>query len=86
MKETVLLKRGAVRLSAKDYAKLRSEILRRDGWKCQLCGGMQNVEVHHKEFRSQSGEDADENLITLCHSCHASSHGTLRMDRHRTPS
>jgi 5-methylcytosine-specific restriction endonuclease McrA len=73
-----------VRLSAKDYAKLRGETLRRDGWKCQLCGGMQNVEVHHKKFRSQSGEDAEENLITLCHSCHTSIHEILRVDRRHT--
>ena len=32
---------------------------------------MANLEVHHKEFRSHSGEDTAENLITLCSTCHS---------------
>jgi 5-methylcytosine-specific restriction endonuclease McrA len=35
---------------------------------------MLNLEVHHKQFRSHSGHDSEENLITLCASCHASVH------------
>src|SRR5580704_6246513 len=41
----------------------------RDAWRCQSCGTMSNLEVHHKEFRSQSGHDREENLITLCTTC-----------------
>ena len=33
-----------------------------------------NLEAHHKEFRSQSGHDSEQNLITLCNDCHASVH------------
>jgi hypothetical protein len=33
-----------------------------------------NLEVHHQEFRSHSGHDSEENLITLCSTCHASAH------------
>src|SRR5438445_707332 len=29
---------------------------------------------HHKEFRSQSGNDSEQNLITLCTTCRASVH------------
>jgi predicted HNH restriction endonuclease len=39
-----------------------------------LCGTMTNLEVHHQEFRSQSGCDSEENLITVCSSCHESIH------------
>ncbi len=39
-----------------------------------MCGTMSNLEVHHKEFRSHSGDDSEENLITLCTACHASAH------------
>ena len=56
------------------YKNLRQHILRRDGWRCQLCGAMANLEVHHKHFRSRSGHDSEENLITLCARCHMSSH------------
>ena len=56
------------------YESLRQLILRRDGWRCQSCGAMSNLEVHHREFRSHSGSDSEENLITLCSGCHARAH------------
>ena len=56
------------------YEQLRRQVLRRDGWKCQSCGTVSNLEVHHKEFRSQSGEDTEQNLIALCTACHAQTH------------
>ena len=62
------------RLDPLSYESLRQQILRRDGWRCQSCGMMSNLEVHHREFRSQSGADAEENLITLCTECHAIAH------------
>ena len=43
------------------YESLRQQILRRDGWRCQSCGAMSNLEVHHREFRSHSGSDSEEN-------------------------
>ena len=62
------------RLDPMSYEHLRQQVLRRDGWRCQSCGAMSNLEVHHKRFRSQSGDDSEENLITLCSACHASAH------------
>lgn len=62
------------RLESKEYRLLRAHILRRDGWKCQNCGSIMNLEVHHQEFRSHSGQDTDGNLITLCTRCHSSVH------------
>jgi 5-methylcytosine-specific restriction endonuclease McrA len=62
------------RLNALSYENLRQQILRRDGWKCQFCGSISNLEVHHTEFRSHSGADSEENLITLCMACHATVH------------
>ena len=61
-------------LDPDQFHSLRDQVLRRDGWRCQLCGTMSNLEVHHKEFRSQSGDDSEQNLITLCTKCHASVH------------
>ena len=63
-----------LRLDPTSYESLRQQVLRRDGWRCQLCGTMANHEVHHKEFRSQSGDDSEENLITLCTACHQTHH------------
>jgi len=73
----ILPKQVPNRLEQQDYQELREHVLRRDGWRCQLCGSMTNLEVHHKQFRSHGGADHERNLITLCFDCHASSHGHL---------
>jgi len=67
-------KRPRIRLSDAAYAHLREQIFDRDGWRCQKCGSSSNLEVHHRQFRSQSGHDAEDNLITLCARCHAEIH------------
>jgi len=64
-----------LRLEPASYENLRQQVLRRDGWRCQFCGAMSNLEIHHKEFRSQSGDDDEENLMTLCARCHKLVHG-----------
>jgi len=67
-------KRTLLRLDSELYEQLRNQVLRRDGWRCQACGTMSNLEVHHREFRSQSGDDSEQNLITLCSACHTTVH------------
>ena len=67
-------KSTCLRLDPASYESLRQQVLRRDGWRCQGCGTMSNLEVHHKQFRSHSGHDTEENLITLCNACHSSIH------------
>ena len=67
-------KNGRLRLDPVSYENLRQQVLRRDGWRCQSCGAMTNLEVHHQEFRSQSGADSEQNLITLCSACHTAIH------------
>ena len=71
-------KRCRIRLDAKSYKKLCLEVLQRDGWRCQSCGARDGLQVHHKQFRSQSGDDSEENLITLCACCHSSQHFGVR--------
>ena len=66
-----------IRLDPVAYENLRQNVLRRDGWRCQSCGAMANLEIHHQEFRSHSGDDSELNLITLCTACHR--------QRHRAP-
>ena len=68
-----------LRLDPVSYEKLRQQVLRRDGWRCQSCGSMSNLEVHHKEFRSRLGDDSEENLITLCTACHAQMHRSCNL-------
>jgi 5-methylcytosine-specific restriction endonuclease McrA len=63
-----------LRLDATSYRELHRQVLQRDDWRCQNCGSMQNLQVHHLRFRSQSGSDVEQNLITLCAECHRRAH------------
>ena len=56
--------------------KQRMRILERDGFRCQLCGERPSdnehitLHVHHIRPFGKGGLTIDENLITLCHTCH----------------
>ena len=63
-----------LKLDPKRYAALHRQVLARDNWRCQACGNMRNLEVHHIQFRSHSGPDSGQNLITLCANCHTFYH------------
>ena len=63
-------KQPRIQLDPSAYDDLRLQVLQRDAWRCQICGSGQNLEVHHQNFRSQRGDDSEENLITLCTICH----------------
>lgn len=72
-------KRKRLRLEPQAYGKLRLQILRRDKWRCQKCGIQTDLQVHHMEPRSRSGDDCEENLITLCAACHRREHAFSRV-------
>jgi len=67
-------KQPRLRLAADAYQQLCRQVLERDGWRCQGCGAMRELQVHHKEFRSHTGEDSERNLNTLCFMCHRAIH------------
>ena len=67
-------KHQRLKLDPISFESLRQQVLHRDGWRCQSCGAMSNLEVHHQEFRSHLGNDLEENLITLCTKCHSDTH------------
>jgi 5-methylcytosine-specific restriction endonuclease McrA len=67
-------KHPRLRLDPKAYRLLRLMVLERDHWRCQACGSLSSLEVHHIETRGQLGADCEENLITLCSNCHRKLH------------
>jgi 5-methylcytosine-specific restriction endonuclease McrA len=69
-----LLKGARLKLDRESYTALHRKVLERDNWRCQACGSMQNLEVHHIQFRSHSGPDLEQNLVTLCTNCHHECH------------
>ena len=52
--------------------RIRRVVLARDKHRCQApgCGRTRFLEVHHIKPRSQGGNNKQENLVTLCGSCH----------------
>jgi len=69
-----VMKCPRVRLDITSFRILRHSVLMRDGWRCQSCGSRVALEVHHITPRSKLGDDAEENLITLCWDCHRQIH------------
>jgi 5-methylcytosine-specific restriction endonuclease McrA len=59
-------RRPWLRLDPEAYRELCREVLERDGWRCQSCGRMEDLQVHHIKWRSRLGDDTAENLIALC--------------------
>ncbi|MHA2066094.1 MAG: HNH endonuclease [Candidatus Thorarchaeota archaeon] len=49
---------------------IRQKILERDGNKCTECSSTDKLHVHHLTYENE-GNEKPEDLITLCHSCHA---------------
>ncbi len=59
------------------FENTKAKVLNRDNYTCQLCKGKHKdskLEVHHIIFRSQNGSDDENNLITLCKTCHDKLH------------
>jgi 5-methylcytosine-specific restriction endonuclease McrA len=73
----MLRKVKPIRLGQQIYQRLMKRVLERDGWRCQRCGSLENLQVHHKIKRSQLGNDSLDNLVTLCAYCHMAEHGQL---------
>jgi len=47
-----------------------SRVFRRDKYKCQLCGGLNCLSIHHITPRREGGSNHPRNLLTLCVPCH----------------
>jgi hypothetical protein len=57
------------------WKKLRSLILERDRYRCQICGEEnKKLNVHHIKEKRNGGTDHKDNLITLCVNCHRRKH------------
>lgn len=67
------------------YANTKAYVLTRDKYCCQHCKGKSKdnrKEVHHIIFRSQGGSDEEDNLMTLCKTCHDAVHrGDIALEK-----
>jgi 5-methylcytosine-specific restriction endonuclease McrA len=65
------------KLCRKAYDLLHRRVLEPDGWRRQVCGSSENLQVHHVKFRSKLGDDEPSNLIGLCALSNVSNTGLL---------
>lgn len=54
-----------------NVTKARKILYERSNRACEMCDRARAVEAHHRKNRSQGGQWSPENLLHLCHSCHA---------------
>lgn len=61
------------------WSKIRLSVLKRDKYTCQLCNSVGNskLHIHHIQKRRKDGPDFEDNLITVCPSCHANADRSL---------
>lgn len=58
------------------WKELSLRVMKRDGYKCMLCGSKHNLNVHHMEYEKgkKAWEYSTAVLITLCKDCHQKVH------------
>ena len=58
------------------WGRARLAALRRAGYRCQRCGGVRRLEVHHRQPLEHGGAPVDQrNLEVVCRACHFAAHG-----------
>ena len=66
------------------FANTKEMVLNRDNYTCQYCKGKRKdsrLEVHHIIYRRNCGSDDENNLITLCRTCHKLLHnGEIKLN------
>jgi 5-methylcytosine-specific restriction endonuclease McrA len=59
------------RLRYRQWQRVRKQVLERDGYRCQQCGSVKGLVVHHIRPWVETQDDSLGNLITVCRACHA---------------
>jgi len=63
-------------LQTPEWKETRKKALKRAGFKCQLCNSAESLNVHHRTYERR-GEEAYQDLIVLCKTCHSKHHDKL---------
>ncbi len=68
---SVVRLRSYVRVPYRTIQLTRKNVLRRDHFRCQYCGGRESLTLDHVFPKSRGGRDLWENLVAACSSCNA---------------
>lgn len=61
-------------LKSAKWKKIKAKLFRLRGRKCERCGSVERIEVHHKHYNNL-GRERMRDLEILCRPCHAAHHG-----------
>lgn len=64
-------------LQSDHWQTMREIALNIHGRRCAACGYWNDLNVHHKHYRSLWNEDPKEDLMVLCSHCHEQTHWYL---------
>lgn len=65
------------KLKNKKWIKKRNRIFKRDKYRCTVCGGEKDLQVHHTFYYSDHRDPwlyPDDSLLTVCRKCHLEFH------------
>lgn len=73
----------------KKWMEKRAHIIKRDGFKCAICGSKFRLVVHHKQYHFNTRTNKkfapwdydDKYLVTLCESCHRRGHQSFKIPK-----
>jgi 5-methylcytosine-specific restriction endonuclease McrA len=67
-----------VYLKSDDWKRKRYVVLKRDNWRCVYCGAPA-TQVHHMRYAKKNiGKEPIKWLVSVCHTCHETQHGTTK--------
>jgi hypothetical protein len=61
-------------MASPEWTSLRRRTIEAHDGKCERCGGIEDVQVHHTSYR-RLGHELPEDLLVLCGVCHRREHG-----------
>jgi hypothetical protein len=57
-------------LKSAHWHAVRRAAIERAGYRCQLCAGKRDLQVHHNSYEN-CGHELERDLVVLCDGCHA---------------
>lgn len=61
-------------LNSPQWQAKRRAVLATKGWRCQRCGGEENIHIHHATYERLKYENVETDLFVLCNGCHEEYH------------
>lgn len=61
-------------MRSEQWLQMKRAIIRKRGRKCEMCGALSLLELHHKNYDMEPGKEKETDLLLICDKCHNSLH------------